>query len=110
MKTSEQNLELTVDHLNIRLKGVPAATARAVVEQLGSELAAQLARQEALVNITPQSSPGTRTLWIEHVNVGAGILGLQKGESSSPPALRRRIAAGIAHTVAANAARAAKKE
>ncbi len=81
---------VTIDRLNIRLKGVPAHTARAVVEQLGSRLLKQLARDETF------SRQGQHRR-IDRVD--AGTHQLQSGESKNPAGLQARIVSQIARSI-----------
>ena len=88
---SNENITVTIDRLNIRLKGVSAQAAQAAAARLGTALLEQLARHDAPVK-------GKKNNRIEQVN--AGTLELKKGESANPAGLRERIAAGIAKSVA----------
>lgn len=88
---SKENVTVTIDRLNIRLKGVSAQAAQTAAARLGTALLAQLARHDASIK-------QKETARIEQVNAGA--LELKKGESANPAGLRERIAAGIAKSVA----------
>ena len=79
---------IDVDRLEIRLKGVSAASDRAAVGGLGRELMGQLA--------TPRHGPGgQRTGTIDHVDSGT----VRLASGATPSELRRTIAGRIAVSV-----------
>jgi len=87
---TDEQVTVTIDRLNIRLKGVSAQAAQAAAARLGTALLEQLARDDVPLK-------GKKTARIEQVD--AGTLELKKGESANPAGLRERIAAGIAKSV-----------
>jgi hypothetical protein len=97
-KMTDEHVTVTIDRLNIRLKGVSAQAAQAAAARLGPALLEQLAGNDALLK-------GKKNSRIEQVNAAA--LELKKGESTNPAGLRERIAAGIAKSVAVNVNRTA---
>jgi hypothetical protein len=87
---ANRKVEVNIDRLEIRLKGISAHTAQAAVKQLGSRLLKQLARDETFAKARP--GPGIETL-------DAGTIKLQSGESKNPSGLRDRIVSGIVKSV-----------
>jgi hypothetical protein len=87
---TDEHVTVTIDRLNIRLKGVSAQAAQAAAARLGTALLEQLARHDASIK-------RKKTARIQQVN--AGTLELKKGESANPDGLRERIATGIAKSV-----------
>lgn len=98
---TNQQVKINIDRLDIRLKGVSAHTARAAVNQLGSHLLNQLARDEKFA----AAKRGTR---IETLD--AGTIKLQSSESKNPNGLRDRIVSGIVKTVNTKSANTGGKE
>jgi hypothetical protein len=92
---------VTIDRLNIRLKGVSACTGQEVVKHLGSRLLKQLARQETALKKNPAA---------RHDKVETGTITLQSGDNKDPSVLQERIVSGIVKTIAANAAHTRKQE
>lgn len=79
---------ITIDRLDIRLKGVSPQSARAAVGDLGRELLGQLA--------TPRDLPGRqRTGKIDYVDSGT----VQLASGTAPSELRRTIAGSIAVSI-----------
>lgn len=98
---ANQKVEVNIDRLEIRLKGVSAHTAQAAIKQLGSRLLNQLARDETFAKA--RRGPRIETL-------DAGTVKLQSGESKNPSGLRDRIVSGIVKTVGTKSAGPGGKE
>jgi hypothetical protein len=82
-----RNTKISIDRLNIRLKGVSAPEARESLKDLGGELLKQLAQRQEL--------RGTGTAKIGTVDAGI----VQAGGNAGGPGLQRHIAARLADTI-----------
>ena len=91
---ADKPVKVSIDRVNIRLRGVSAPVAQAAVKQLGSCLLQRMARDEAFIN-------GQRKGRIDSLD--AGSVNLQGAECKDPVGLRDRIAAGIVNAVVSNA-------
>jgi hypothetical protein len=89
---------ISIDRLEIRLRGVPVRAARAASADLGRELLAH-----------PGQEPGLPRAGARRVNdVDAGTLRVPR--NGSTPQLRRAIVGGITRAIASEAQQANRKE